>query len=156
VIVRAILTRAHQNNVQTVGYFVWGTFGKSTVVDFVCYTIEPPWKDNQKFVSRIPSGTYKVKKHVSPTFGKCFLVCGVKGRDHILIHAGNFHNNTKGCILVGDWLTDINQDGCVDIGGPDSKNGKLGSRGTLKKLLGILPDEFELEVKNAQSIEAIL
>lgn len=76
------------------------------------YTLELPYKDNQINISCIPEGKYIIKKHKSPKFGDCFKVYDinkdesgnykeVKGRSDILIHAGNFINETKGCILVG-------------------------------------------------------
>lgn len=60
----------------------------------------------------IPSGTYKVDLNtVSPKFknkswaipynGKIPRLLNVKGFDGILIHPGNTHEDTYGCILVG-------------------------------------------------------
>lgn len=64
-------------------------------------------------ITAIPRGTYKVTLDVySPKFGnRAFYkeVCNgkvprllnVKGFDGILIHAGNTHADTSGCLLVG-------------------------------------------------------
>ena len=149
---RAILTRTKQNEVQTVGELFQETEdgGAFLYGDRPIYTLEPPWKNNEKFISCIPPETYIVRKHVSPTFGKCFLVCGVKDRTHILIHPLVYYWHTKGCIGVSDWLTDFNKDGYQDLGGPDKKNNKVGSKATLKKLMEILPDEFEMEVRDVE------
>ncbi|MUP44890.1 hypothetical protein E0K83_03910 [Gramella sp. BOM4] len=101
--------------------------------------MELPWKRNLRNVSCIPVGKYRVIKHVSPTFGRCFWVKDVPDRAEVLIHAGNFYTNTRGCILPGLDLGDINADGKKDV--KDSKK-------ALSKLLALLPDEFELEIIN--------
>ncbi len=64
-------------------------------------TLELGWKENQKNISCIPTGTYPVKIWESPKFGKCFLVENVPDRSSILIHAGNTKDDTQGCILIG-------------------------------------------------------
>ena len=50
----------------------------------------------------IPEGTYPLLVTPSPRF-KCFLplVQGVPGFEGIRIHAGNYPDDTQGCILVG-------------------------------------------------------
>lgn len=71
------------------------------------YTLELPWRDNRRNVSCIPAGTYTCRPVVSPRFRDVIEVCGVPGRSHILIHAGNTVIDTEGCILVGKsigWL----------------------------------------------------
>ncbi len=60
---------------------------------------------------------------------------GVPDRSYILIHRGNYHTDIRGCILVGKYFKDINKDGVMDV---------VYSTDTVKKLLTILPDEFEL------------
>lgn len=67
----------------------------------VAVTLEDKWRDNEKMVSCIPTGTYKVKAHNSPKFGRCYKVYDVPDRSEILIHAGNTHKDTHGCILLG-------------------------------------------------------
>lgn len=64
-------------------------------------TLEDKWRNNEKMVSCIPTGTYTIERHVSPKFGECFQVTNVPNRDAILIHAGNTHKDTHGCILLG-------------------------------------------------------
>jgi len=64
-------------------------------------TLEDAWRDNERMISCIPKGTYKVIWHKSPKFGNVFKVVDVPGRSDILIHAGNTHNDTHGCILLG-------------------------------------------------------
>lgn len=64
-------------------------------------TAEDLWKDNEKQVSCVPTGRYVIRRHDSPKFGMCYAVDNVPDRSHILIHAGNTHQDTHGCILVG-------------------------------------------------------
>jgi len=69
-------------------------------------TLEPPWKNNEKFVSCIPASVYACESVNSPRFGYTFGVNGVPDRSHIVFHCGNFHSDTKGCILVGEQFDD--------------------------------------------------
>lgn len=64
-------------------------------------TLEDAWRDNEKQISCIPVGRYKLKLHRSPRFGLTYQVMDVPERSHILIHAGNTHKDTHGCILLG-------------------------------------------------------
>ena len=70
-----------------------------------CDTLELPWKDNQRSISCIPEGQYKVRIRLpreSATRDYIhLLVKDVKDRDYILIHIGNTAKDTSGCILVG-------------------------------------------------------
>lgn len=80
-----------------------GTFGVLISGSIpLCVTLEPPWYNNTKNISCIPAGSYVCKKVQSPRFGETYEVTDVKGRSHILFHAGNFLNDTQGCILLGD------------------------------------------------------
>ena len=65
-------------------------------------TLECPWKDNQVNTSCIPAGVYFCVRVQSPRFGDTFEITDVKGRTHILFHAGNIASNTRGCILIGE------------------------------------------------------
>lgn len=68
------------------------------------YTLELPWKDNARNVSRIPPGEYRCVPHGwsgGTKFKKTWRLEGVPGRTAILIHAGNTTQDTDGCILVG-------------------------------------------------------
>lgn len=121
---------------QTVGFaFV---FDENNKLVYKFFTLELPDFGNKKKVSNIPVGTYRVVKRYSPKYGNHFHILDVEGRSYILIHVGNYYTQTEGCILVGNDLTDINQDGLVDV---------ANSGVVMKKLNEILPDEFELEIK---------
>ena len=77
------------------------TLGTLYAGDLKLQTMEPPWRDNTRNESCIPVGYYKVCQHVSPRFGRCFIVLNVEHRSHILFHSGNVVRHTKGCILPG-------------------------------------------------------
>tara|TARA_R110000824_G_scaffold142839_1_gene310147 strand:+ start:148 stop:582 length:435 start_codon:yes stop_codon:yes gene_type:complete len=73
--------------------------------ELFCQTLELPYLDNQRSISCIPEGEYKVRlrtaKESSSRDYLHLLVQDVKGRSYILVHIGNFPKDTKGCILVG-------------------------------------------------------
>jgi hypothetical protein len=55
----------------------------------------------------IPAGTYRVTLEYSGRFGVDTLTINdVPGFKYIRIHAGNTHDDTEGCILVGMAATD--------------------------------------------------
>lgn len=73
----------------------------------VFYTLEPPWRDNQRNVSCIPPGSYNVNfmpRSWSGKYRNCYHVTGVDGRSEILIHVGNLPEHTRGCLLIGKKL----------------------------------------------------
>jgi hypothetical protein len=100
------------------------------------WTVERPWKDNARSISCIPTGTYQVTRHLSPSKGECFAIHNVEGRDHILIHVANWSHDVEGCIGPGM--------------GVNLKQSMVTSSGAaMKELLDELPDEFELEIVSA-------
>jgi len=101
------------------------------------YMLELPDKGNKRNISRIPEGKYKCVKRVSEKYGDHFHVKDVPNRTWILIHVGNFNTDTRGCILPGMSLVDINGDGLKDV----ARSGD-----TMDMLNELLPDEFDLIV----------
>jgi len=89
----------------------FGTFG-TLLTDKghpLIITLENPWRNNEPFVSCIPVGTYAFNRHLSPKFGETFIVEGVPERTNILVHRGNQHSDTSGCILTGEGFYYFNQ-----------------------------------------------
>jgi len=69
---------------------------------FVCYTLELPWKENQRSISCVKGGDYEARMEFSPSFNRHLLSLENKhGREWIRFHAGNKPSHTRGCILVG-------------------------------------------------------
>ena len=70
-----------------------------------CDTLENPWLDNQRNISCIPEGQYKVRLRLARESATRdylhLLVKDVPDRDYILFHRGNSAKDTRGCILVG-------------------------------------------------------
>ena len=81
-------------------YFPNGTNGKLECEGkFICYTIELPWKENEKRVSCIPEGKYFIKKRYSNKFKWHLEVTNVMNRSLILFHpANNALIELNGCI----------------------------------------------------------
>ena len=108
----------------------------------LCVTLEDPWKQNLTGVSCIPAGLYRCRRHSSARYPDTFVVMDVPGRTGILLHAGNTHRDTQGCILIGrDWGT------------IDGNLGIFNSAAAFKDLLRWLAsggvDEFDLEIVDA-------
>lgn len=116
-----------------------GTFGVLTICDKAfCVTLEPPDARNQRNISNIPDSQYLCKRVESPQFGETFEVINVSGRSHVLFHAGNFVENTKGCIVLAQHFGKLYGERAV-----------LNSGKTFKKFIdgfkGI--DQFSLTIK---------
>jgi hypothetical protein len=81
-------------------YFPEGTNGKLQCEGkLISYTIELPWKNNERRVSCIPEGKYFIRKRYSPKFKWHLEVVDVKNRTYILFHpANNALLELNGCI----------------------------------------------------------
>jgi hypothetical protein len=104
-----------------------GTFGRMQLdgADF-CATCEQPWNDNQEGHSCIPVGTYELMPYLSPAHGPtvvfhnpalgiygwpALIPAGQSGRSLCEIHPANWPFQLKGCVAVGQELTDIPPNG---------------------------------------------
>lgn len=117
------------------------TLGVITYGNIPCgVTLELPWRDNEKNVSRIPSGTYKGVTRAgasvqSAGVGRVVEIKGVKGRDGILIHVGNTSVDTNGCILLGDYYGKLL-----------NRNAVLNSGYAYSKFIKLIPPEVTVEI----------
>ena len=70
-----------------------------------CDTLELPYINNERSISCIPAGRYKVRLRTARESATReylhLLVKDVPNRDWILFHRGNSAKDTSGCILVG-------------------------------------------------------
>lgn len=124
------ITRLEYGENETIG--VLQLFGK-----VLCWTLELPDKDNQRNISCIPKGKYKVQRIISPRYGDCFHIMDVPNRSEILIHAGNTHRDILGCVLLGSGVGYLNDNRAV-----------LGSRNAVNEFMiktkGV--NELDLEI----------
>jgi hypothetical protein len=97
------VTLVVQRNMSCVGATL-GTLSINGVV--VARTLELPWRNDQKYISRIQRGTYlgKVRTDHSPghvDLGWRIELLNVPNHEQIELHIGRYPRNTEGCILVG-------------------------------------------------------
>lgn len=131
------VSRFEEDNKQTLSEFT--IYNDDCEKVFEGYILELPDNNNERSISRINSGVYECVKRHSAKYGDHFHVLGVLDRDYILIHVGNYHTDTRGCLLPGSNLTDINHDGFRDV---------ISSGPTMGKLNDILPEKFQLTIIN--------
>ena len=127
-----------------------GTTGQLTMDGFSAYTIELPWRDNQRSISCIPAGRYPCARVVSPRFGRTFEICNVPRRSAILFHSGNFagdhsigyRTDSHGCVLIGSHLGTL-----------DHQLAVLSSRPAVRRFLEAVGDvdEFVLIVEGGNA-----
>lgn len=88
-------------------YFINSVNGSLSVDgEYICKTIELPWKQNALRVSCIPEGRYRVLDRFSAKFGRHFHIVDVPNRSFILIHpANNALKELAGCIAPVSILT---------------------------------------------------
>ena len=115
-------------------YYQDYTIGVLTGLDKPIFTLELPWKDNQRNISCIPEGSYKVIKHNSPKFGNTLWFKEVKNRSEILIHSLNNTGQSRGCLGVGEQLT--------------NQGTLINSKKALNYLLENIDNEIIIEISN--------
>ena len=132
---KMLVIRTTHNDFQTIGTgLIFDNLGRM-LFDF--RTLELAYRNNMREISSIPAGKYRVEKRNSVKYGSHFHILGVSNRTLILIHVGNYHINTKGCILVGSEYKYLDTDKNLDV---------ANSLQTMKKLNDILPLNFDLEI----------
>lgn len=89
-------------------YTPWGTFGLLTVMENAWYTVEEVWRDNEAWVSCIPTGEYRILPVMHGVSGDnpypAYRLQEVPGRSEIDIHIANTINGIDGCIGLGTKL----------------------------------------------------
>ncbi len=116
------------------------TIGRLTLSGgtFQCFTLELPWKENERGISCIPAGTYEAFKRMSPKNGSVIELLNVKDRSNIQVHRGNYTRQIEGCILVGDSVKFLDADSIPDV----TTSGQ-----TMDKLLALLPNKFTVVIE---------
>ena len=112
----------------------------------ICATLERPWINNVRNVSCIPAGDYICNWTKSSRAGNVdgWLVGidHVEGRDKIRIHAGNYIDDSLGCILLGTQFDHVS--GNPTIGGSRPAVGRF-----LKLMQG--RENISLRIINCES-----
>jgi len=109
--------------------------------EWLCDTLELPYRDNQRSISCIPEGQYKVRirlpRESATRDYMHLLVKDVPSRDYILFHIGNTAKDTRGCVLVG-------------IGTEQDfvKNSRLAMELLMKEIINLGGTNINLIIKN--------
>ena len=109
--------------------------------EFLCDTLENPYLNNQRNISCIPEGQYKVRLRTARESATKeylhLLVQDVPDRSLVLFHTGNTAKDTRGCILVG-------------IGTEQDlvKNSRLAMELLMKEILNLGGTNINLIIKN--------
>lgn len=128
-----------------------GTYGELRIGGHhFAYTVEQPWNNNVQGHSCIPVGLgYKLLPYNSPAHGAtvvfhnpalniygtpAMIPHGVAGRSLCEIHSANWSFQLKGCVALGDALTDI----------PPHGLGVTESAKTVERLKEIWGDRIDL------------
>lgn len=78
--------------------------------------IERGYRDNEQNVSNVPAGLYPIEFEYSPKFQQnLWELKNVPNRSECKIHAANYWFQLNGCISPGMSLSDINEDGYIDV-----------------------------------------
>ncbi|MEO0422620.1 MAG: DUF5675 family protein [Pseudomonadota bacterium] len=98
------------------GIDFWGTFGSLVIpqddgTELRLYTVERPWRNNERGVSCIPEGLYHVSPYSRPSNGDGVYILQGRTVSHfdqpgiarfgVLIHAANRCDEVQGCIAPG-------------------------------------------------------
>ena len=105
-------------------------YGASGGVHFDGWALEPPWRGNRRSASSIPCGLYDLAHRHTARRGRHLLVLGTAPRAYILLHAGNWPRDTRGCILPGLQRADLDGDRVAEV---------ASSRAALERIVGAIP-----------------
>jgi len=133
-----LIERVSSEKNQTIGNF-YLLDKRGSMIDS-WFSLELPWKNNEKYVSCIPCNEYIAYKHDSPKFGATLWIQDVPNRSEILIHPANFYSDLLGCVGIGKDLKWINRDSDVDVSA---------SRFSMKEMLDMIKeDSIEVKIVN--------
>jgi len=65
-------------------------------------SLELGFNSNKKNISRIPAGTYDLRKRRTGKYANHYELLNVPSRSGIIIHSGNTKEDVRGCILIGE------------------------------------------------------
>jgi hypothetical protein len=109
--------------------------------ELFCDTLELPYINNERSISCIPAGRYKVRLRTARESATRdylhLLIQDVPDRDYILFHRGNSAKDTRGCILVGNGR----QQDVVE-------NSRLAMDLIIKEILNLGGENINLIIKN--------
>ena len=120
------------------------TMGKMYIDgEFVCHTMERPWKDNIPKISCIPEGRYKLQLRYSPIVKKTthgdyeegYEITNVPNRTYVMIHISNKASQLEACIAPG-----------ITRGKLDGQNAVLNSRKAFDVLMDKLEERNDWEI----------
>jgi len=147
---KAKLFRLRQGDESTIGaLFINDTFE--------CFTLENIQRCPKVIgETRIPSGTYVLKLRTNSLMARKYnrrfdyidhkgmiWLQGVPGFEHIYLHVGNSHEDTSGCILVGD-----------DVDGETITNSAMAYRKLYSKFASIILAGQEATLEIIDSLES--
>lgn len=106
--------RGYQDENQTSGLLT--IKNEEGFVVFSAVSLERGWNDNKSNTSCVPCGVYDLVLEYSPRFKRdLWELKGVRGRSECKFHSANFWNQLNGCISLGQYYTEINGDGYLDL-----------------------------------------
>lgn len=127
--------RDKKSDKQTQGVLI--VLGEHREKLFECFTLELPWRNNERQISCIPAGKYQIEHRRSQRFGHHIHILGVPNRSLILIHQANYVRQLQGCIAVGQKRLDLDGDGQEDV---------TNSVAMMKKLMDLIPEKSWLVI----------
>lgn len=128
-----------------IGSTIWGALGRLELPDGTAFcTLEPRWQNNAVGASCIPAGDYPMGQRNSPivyrtsgfAFARGWEIQDVPKRDLIMLHPGNWQDDSTGCVLVGRAFAVIN-----------GKPGITASRAAFKDMMNRLSKHSDLSIR---------
>ncbi len=113
--------------------------------EYVCKSLELPYKDNQPYISSIPIGNYIVRRshfYGGKNKGKaCLRFDDVPNRSGILVHSANTIDELQGCIAPGTSILE------------QYKYTSFESRKAFKKLFSFVDDVNDWQITQNEKNE---